>query len=318
VSKLPRIISRLRAAPRVAAKLLRWGVPRHLVLFGPVSLGDDVLCTAIFRELARRGERRLWFMSRHPELFANDPAIQRIVPIDDYHARSLQRLGSRLTQPYYFGASPDHSRHVPPPRPVIAEMCRLAGITGEIELRPWLYLSGAERARGRLAERQIVMHSSGLSAGFPMGNKEWFPERFQSVADQLAKQFTVIQLGSPRDPPLRGARDLRGKTTLRESAAIVAAARVVVCQVGFLMHLARAVDTRAVVLFGGVEDPAITGYAANENLTTPVDCAVCWMPGNCPHDRKCMTAITADRVVLAAEQAAARHSEPLAEEIFTL
>jgi ADP-heptose:LPS heptosyltransferase len=315
---LARAFSRLRVAPRLAAKLLRHGVPRHLVLFGSVSLGDDVLCTAIFRELARRGARRLWMMSRHPGLFAGNPDVDRVAPIDDYHARLLQRLGTRVTQPYYFTDSADRRRHVPPPRPVIAQMCHLAGITGEVSLRPWLHLTPNERARGRLAERQIVMHSSGRSAGFAMANKEWYPEGFQAVADALTARFRVVQLGSPLDPPLQGALDLRGKTTLRESAAIIAAARAVVCQVGLLMHLARAVDTRAVVIFGGVEDPAITGYTANENLTTAVDCATCWMPNDCPHDRKCMDAITPAQVLSAVVRTDARFGEPLPVESFTL
>ena len=111
---------------------------------------------------------------------------------------------------------------------------------------------------------------------------------------------------------------MRGKTTLRESAAIIAAARVVVCQEGLLMHLARAVDTRAVVIFGGAVDPAILGYTANENLTTALDCAVCWMPNHCSHARMCMDRITSDDVLAAVERADARHGEPLPVQTFEL
>src|SRR4051812_12722418 len=155
MSRLARTISRLRAAPRVAGKLLRYGMPRHLVLFGPVSIGDDVLCTAVLHELARRGERSLWMMSRHPNLFAHNPDVARVVPIDDHHAHALRRLGSKLTQPYYFTPGNDSRRQVPPSIPVIARMCQMTGITGEIALRPWIYLTAEERSAGRLAGRQI-------------------------------------------------------------------------------------------------------------------------------------------------------------------
>ncbi len=281
------------------------------MLFGAVSIGDDLLCTAVARELARRGQRRTWMMSNHPELFLNNGDIDRVVPVDDYHARLLSRLGATVTQPYYFRESSDRSRYLPPSRPIIAEMCALAGVSGEVELRPWINLTPAEKEAGKLHSRQIVMHTSGLSAGSAMANKEWLHDRFQAVADELSSRFTIVQLGSARDPALCGAHDLRGQTTLRESAAIVACARVVVCQVGFLMHLARAVDTRAVVIFGGVELPAITGYAANENLYSAVDCAPCWMPNNCPADHKCMTAISVDGVVEAVARAEARQGEVL-------
>jgi hypothetical protein len=303
---------------RVAAKLVRHGVPRELVLFGPVSLGDDVLCTAIFREWARRGNPRGWMMSRHPALFAHNPDVARVVPVDDYHARVLARLGTRVVRPYYFKSHPAGDRHLPPPRPVIAEMCRLAGITGEIELRPWLHLTAREREQGRRADRQIVLHSSGRSAGSPMANKEWSPGRFQALADLLTPDFTVLQLGSPADPPLRGTLDLRGKTSLRETAALVAASQAVVCQVGFLMHVARAVDTPAVVIYGGVEDPAITGYAANANLTATVECAPCWMPNNCPYDQKCMAALLPADAARAVAGLAAYSNKPLRVERFPL
>lgn len=297
---------------------MRHGIPRELVLFGPVSLGDDVLCTAIFREWARRGNSRAWMMSRHPSLFAHNPDVGRVVPVDDYHARLLAKLGTQVVRPYYFASSPAGDRHVPPPRPVIAQMCHLAGITGEIELRPWLHLTAEERRQGRHGERQVVLHSSGRSSGAPMANKEWYPDRFQAVVDRLSPDFTVIQVGSPADPPLRGTIDLRGKTNFRETAAIVAAARAVACQVGFLMHLARAIDTPAAVIFGGVEDPAITGYAGNVNLATPVDCATCWMPNDCPHDRKCMAAIGPDQVASAVAALAARGPGSLPAEKFQL
>lgn len=309
---LVQTLCRLRAAPRLAARLLRHGIPRRLVLFGPLSLGDDLLCTAIFRELRRRGQDRLWMMSRHPEFFAHNGDVDRVVPIDEHHARLLTWLGTTVTRPYAFGASPDGNRMLPPPRPLIAQMCALSGVTGEVELRPWLHLTSEERARGRLAARQIVMHSSGQSAKVTMANKEWGSARFQEVATGLAARgFEVIQLGAQTDPPLASARDLRGRTTFRESAAIVAGAQAVVCQVGFLMHLARAVEARAVVIFGGVEDPAISGYAANENLTSQPPCATCWLPNDCPHGKACMAAISSRDVIAAVERQVGRSGEPL-------
>ena len=45
-------------------------------------------------------------------------------------------------------------------------------------------------------------------------------ERFQEVCSALSAHHTVVQIGSRKDPRLEGARDLRGQTTLRESAAI--------------------------------------------------------------------------------------------------
>ena len=72
---------------------------------------------------------------------------------------------------------------------------------------------------------------------------------------KLANVFRVAALwfnsARPRYPPLKGALDLRGKTGLREAAAILSNSLVFIGQVGFLMHLARAVDCRSVIVYGG-------------------------------------------------------------------
>ena len=43
-----------------AAELARRGRPRHLVFFCGDTLGDDLMCTAVLRELRERGERGVW------------------------------------------------------------------------------------------------------------------------------------------------------------------------------------------------------------------------------------------------------------------
>ena len=252
-------------------------------------------------------------MSRHPALFAGNPDVDRVVPIDDYHARALRALGREVVQPYYVSLRPDEDEGTAPvpTRHFIAQMCALAGIRGEIALRPYLHLTATERAAGQLAARQVVIHSSGRTRGFASANKEWIPGRFQEVVAAARGKYDFVQLGSPDDPPLAGARDLRGRTSLRESAAIVAGARAVVCQEGFLMHLARAVEVRAVVIYGGALDPAITGYRANENLFTPVACAPCWRRNRCDFAHRCMTEIGADAVLRALERAVERHGTAL-------
>jgi len=314
-----RWFKRALKAPGIAWKLARRGRPGRLVLFGHVSIGDDLLCTTLLRECRRRGETDIWMMTRHPDLFTGNTDVARIVPLDDYYAAALRRLRVPVVQPYYLGMQPESGPPTAFPRThFIAQMCDIAGLTGDIALRPYLYLSDAERRAGQLSSRQVVIHSTGRSTKFISANKEWSPERFHAVVTRLRDQFDFIQLGSSDDPILEGARDLRGRTTLRESAAIVAASRLVVCQEGFLMHLARAVDVRAVVIYGGALHPAISGYAANENLYAPVPCAPCWQRNRCDYDRRCMSAISADGVIDAILRAEASFGQTLPVDTVTL
>jgi ADP-heptose:LPS heptosyltransferase len=195
-------------------------------------------------------------------------------------------------------------------------MCARAGLKGTVELRPYLYLERAEvEAAGH---GSIVMQTGSLGARFPMANKQWPPERFQEVADALSPHHEIVQLGSTEDYPLAGARDLRGRTTLREAAAVLAGARLFVGLVGGLMHLARAVDCRAVIVYGGRETPQLSGYIANENLSTSPPCAPCWQRNRCDYGRRCLEEIHPPEVLAAIARQLALFGQSLPVEEFCL
>lgn len=304
-------LRRTARLPRVAGQFLRWGVPRCSLLFGPLSLGDDLLCTAVLREARLRGEPFAMHTAR-PALFEGNSDPLRVLPIDDYYVAALRRTGARVVQPYYVSRDPANSdRDLLPPRHIIAEMCRLAGLQGRVSLRPYLSLRDEEKRRGVIHPRQIAIHSTGAAAAIPYGNKEWGAENFAAVARLLSSEFHLVQIGSARDPALPVAVDLRGKTSLRETAAILAGSLVFIGLEGFLAHLARAVDGRSVVVFGGRALPATFGYSANLNLYSGVPCSPCGLRDTCAYDRMCMTQITPAAVAAAVRELIARPAGPL-------
>lgn len=300
----------LQVAPNRLAHFnnARLGFPRR-VFHGGGGIGDDLLCTCIFRELKKRGEPNIVFRTWHRKLFQGNPDVDVLIRKKFPVISGLMIHGLNFSLLTY---------HVPLKEHFLASMCRLAGITGEVALRPYLFLSPKELAKGRLFDRQMVIQSAGVGAIIPMKNKEWFPERFQEVASRLQSQGHWIQLGTPLDPPLKGALDLRGKTSLRQAAAILANAQVFVGQVGFLMHLARAVDCRSVIVYGGRETPDTTGYIANQNLVGVTPCSPCWEENKCDHDRECMKMISVAMVVKAVEEQIQRQGSPLETEMVRL
>jgi hypothetical protein len=311
--------SRVSRALRFARNLARWGIPARSLLFGPLSLGDDLLCTTVLREARRRGTP-LAMMTNRPELFAGNSDPTRLLPIDDDYVAGLRRLGARVIQPYYLGADPhDPQRDRLPSRHIAAEMCALAGLRGEVALRPYLNLTAPELASGRRFPRQVVLHSSGLAAAIPYDTKEWGSVRIAAVAAGLAPHARLVQLGSVRDPAIPGTLDLRGRTSLREAAAVLAAADVFVGLEGFLTHLARAVDCPAVVILGGRAPAEIFGYRANTNLTSFPVCAPCSRRTGCPHNMQCMGEISPASVTAAALRWLAQPpSRPLAVDTATV
>ena len=181
----------------------------------------------------------------------------------------------------------------PPPDPVLAYLCRLAGVTGRVALRPYITLSEPELACGAPYRGCIAIQSSGLGAKVLMLNKQWFPERFAEVAGHLLGHHPVVQVGSPTDPPVPCTYDLRGKISLRELAAVLAHCRMFIGLVGMPMHMARAVDCPSVIVYGGRERPDQTGYLCNENLYYPLACSPCWRDLQCDFGRACLESITA-------------------------
>jgi hypothetical protein len=265
------------------------------------GVGDEIMRTAVARELRIRGVGTIWQFASSPELYIGNQDFVT-VPDDFRLHRLCAMFGSRRVEANY----PTN-----PQKHCIAVMCEAAGITGEVELRPYVFISANERRRGYIGSRpQVAIQTSSLAARHPMANKLWPHDRFQRVADALSSEFDVIQVGMPSDPPLSGAIDVRGNT-LRETAAIFSASVLFVGLATGLMHLARAVDCRGVIVYGGREHPSQTGYSANENICWNGPCSPCWLRNECAHDRVCMSDIGAETVITAARRQAQRYGTSL-------
>ena len=297
-------------------------LPKMLLYFG-FAPGDDLLCTAVLRELRRRDRDGLLMVSDHRELFAGnpDPAYVRPLWPRYYRDGSTVAICRRFTRLWggafvrlEYASLDGVDRRRPPSRHIVAEMCARAGITGSVSIRPYLALTEAEKAAAAWAGGKIVIQSSGMAARHPMRNKQWYEERFQSVVDALAGEVDFIQIGGTTDPVLQRVNDLRGATGTREAAAILHHARLYVGTVGFPMHLARAVECPSVIIFGGREAPWQSGYVGNANLYTAVPCAPCWRANTCEFDRQCMREIAVEDVVAAIRQMLAKPRNPLAVE----
>lgn len=288
-----------------------------LLLFGE-SLGDNLLCTVAAEEIFRRTKASVCILTPYPQLFEHHPAVAHTRLLSWGDVNSLRRLGKPLLQPTYNRLNFNSDTDTPPRHHIIADMCESVGIRGLVNLRPRLFLRDEEQQAGLVAERQICIMSSGLEALFPMLNKNWILDRYQEVVTGNKDRYTFLQIGTRHDPALEGAADLRGKLSLRESAAVLSQSLAFVGQVGFLMHLARAVDCRSVIIYGGRERPDQSGYACNENLYNGPPCSPCWQRNNCDFDRICLSAIEVDDVVQALDRAVARHDEPLNVDTVTL
>jgi heptosyltransferase-2 len=149
----------------------------------------------------------------------------------------------------------------------------------------------------------------GICPGAAFGPaKRWRPERFAALADRLlaSGRFRVVFFGSPEEVPLvqliqaqmrRQAASLAGQDTLGSFMALAARCVVVIANDSGSMHIANAVGTPVVALFG----PTDPGRTAPRALPATVlhhhlACSPCFRT-TCPYaDHPCMRLIEVDEV----------------------
>ena len=147
-------------------------------------------------------------------------------------------------------------------------------------------------------------------------SRRWWPERTAAVLDDLhahAGTASVV-LGAPADVAFGDAvvaamrspaRNLAGRTTLRELMAILARARLAFGPDSGALHLAAAVGVRVVSLWGATSARRSTPFGSEPWVASGrVACSPCFLTTG-PIGRVCMQAIEIDDVVRLATQALA-------------
>lgn len=294
-----------RHLPRAADLIRRHGRPPVVLYFGEAP-GDDLMATAVIAQWHRLKGTRPWYLTRHRALFDHNPDVGLVLDYSPELAGALSLFGASRIRLKYHDYDPRTDRTVGPPGVhLINLMCASAGLAALADPKPFFYFRTGERPP-RSVQPRVVVQSSVMAAAYPNLNKQWFPERMQEVVEALLPSAEVIQVGSATDPLLRGALDLRGRTSIRDTAGVMATAWVFIGLIGFPMHLARAVGTPSVIVFGGREHPTEDGYPCNRNLFTELHCSPCWLVNHCPYDRECMRRIEAADVIEEARALLAR------------
>jgi lipopolysaccharide heptosyltransferase II len=152
--------------------------------------------------------------------------------------------------------------------------------------------------------RHYAVLGPGTSGGREV--KRWSDEGFAQVAARLAAEYSLrsIVVGASsgsRIPQINSdVVDLTGRTSVGTLAAILERASLFVGVDSGVMHLAAAVGTPVVALFGPT-DPTVTGPQGEGHQVVYMDlpCRPC-LKKECKIGRMCMEDITADKVVTAA------------------
>jgi hypothetical protein len=283
-------------------------VPSRAFHFGG-GLGDHLLCSAVFHELGKRYIQKCWMLSHYREIFQNNPYGLQVVPDDWKTIKLLEKIKRPTTLLYYGKWTEGNERINPPKKHIIAEILEKCDITGDVCLRPYWY---GDTTPSVIVPKKhyICVQSTKTFSSTPMLNKQWDESSLVNAITSLKDKYDVVQLGTIKEPRLPNTIDRR-KTSISDSATLLANAKFFIGQVGFIMHLARAVDTRSVIIYGGREKAWQSGYPCNENIESSPSCSPCWQNNQCDYLRQCMSDISTQDLLKGVNRLEARLSQDL-------
>jgi heptosyltransferase-2 len=177
---------------------------------------------------------------------------------------------------------------------------------------PALTVPDADRAwvDGQIAPdtASLIAFNPGATYGLA---KQWFPERYAEVARNTidSHDAQVVIVGGPAEAELGGrvaamidrpdrVLDLSGKTSIPQLAGVLQRADLLVTNDTGPMHVAAAVDTPIVAIFGSTDPTTTPPYGDRNSIVRhKVDCSPCLLR-ECPLEgHPCMTGVETATVI---------------------
>lgn len=305
--------------------------PRRILLISLSNIGDAILTTPVLEALARHWPSAAITVLVGPRavpLFERDPRVAQVWPYDKMASLAEKaRLVWRIRRARFdrvvnlrhgfLPRMPGHrvTRHL--------EVARRMGIPIEgVGLRVYVPPEDEATVAGWLGTVRSPLIA--IAPGARSHLKRWTAPGFAAVADVLMRESgaQVVLVGDAEDRPIAdevaaaiGARhpqssisawhlrNLAGQTTLRQLAALLARMALVLTNDSACLHLAGAVGTPVVALFGPT-DPVKYGPAGPRDAVARLAlvCSPCER-ALCPYGHECLQWLPARDVLAAVRKA---------------
>lgn len=236
------------------------------------GIGDLLFATPTFRVLKENNLcDELVVNTNRPELVLDNPFVDKV-------NESSEGIFLGYDDPIHCKAPTCH--HIEKDFEIIMSQSGMAASIGEyarkLKLQPEIYMPLGEKAPGRVGVQ--VMHKG-----------HWHKKKVWPYFDDLAKFI--------------GFEPIPSFDMIQTLVRYISSCDVVVCAEGGISHIAKAVGTKAVVVYGGFAEPEWNGYADQTNLTHSLWCSPCYnsKPCVCKPERACMREIFMSSVMLKAK-----------------
>lgn len=153
----------------------------------------------------------------------------------------------------------------------------------------------------------------GINPGATYGSaKRWYPDKFATVARTLSVNYDIVIFGGPNEVEMANdieaalsgtaVQNLAGKTSIEQLCAMIGGLDLFITNDSGPMHVAAAYQVPTVAIFGPTRHLETSQWKNEKSVIVRHDmkCAPC-MKRECPlGHHECMTTITADEVIEAA------------------
>lgn len=118
-------------------------------------------------------------------------------------------------------------------------------------------------------QKYITLHAS---AGMPAKEYSYWEDVVDLITPTLAKEgIRIVQIGGPNDAPIRGTFSLQGRTTVNQTAYVIANSILHVSNDSFSAHLAGAENIPLVTIFGSTTVENHSPYFFNKESSTFIE-----------------------------------------------
>jgi len=229
------------------------------------GIGDLLFVTPTLKRIKERyPEAEITVNTNYPELLINNPFIDKI---------GRKQEGTFLGYPDpIHGKNPTH-HHIISDWEIIKEKYNLD--LEEPELCPLLYFTFPHSKPHKVGVQ--VIHKGHWS-----GKKVW--PKFNELLNKAGPEFEPI----PRLP------------SVIELVQRIKNYRLVICAEGGISHIAKALGTPAIVIYGGFANPEWNGYEDQINVVNVKSCSYCYNPFPCVNqeqEKQCLMEITVDHIL---------------------
>jgi heptosyltransferase-2 len=294
-----------------ALRAIRERFPKaHIAILAKSSVADLYTYEPFANEIIAYNLQSSWSMGRHLRDRQFDCAIllqnafeaawiawlAKIPTRIGYKRDGRQLLLTRAVDVPRPGEIPRHERFY------YLELLRRAGLIDALPESDAIRLGSRKLTNGK----RII----GVSPGAAYGTaKRWLPERFAEAAGALAEArgASIALFGTKSERGLcdevaqrlngREVTNYAGETTLAQFIDLAAGCELFLTNDSGSMHIASALSVPTVAIFGATDDTTTGPTGLNARVVRqPVDCSPCLLR-ECPIDHRCMTRVSAERVV---------------------